>query len=949
MQNIRSVRCSRNFDSLLLVLSRLNFTPDLIVLTECWLVEDMIPIQLDGYKFNCSKKYLNQNDGIIIYSKIQLNITIQEPDFLDASCLMVNIENIITLISIYRSPSMYNIDNFLTSLDSVISNTKSTHTIILGDINIDIKPFNKDSRSDSYLNLITMHGFYPTHTYPTHENNCIDHTLIKSQCKPETIVCSSKITDHDSVILTLDCRLQNNVRNMKKYMKRVDYDKLYAILSGEEWTNVVSEDNIDIATNNFIQKITDTVDSCTVTVNIPHRKQFQQPWITPNLLRCIRKRDRLHQKCKKRPKDNALKQTYYNYRNYCNNLLQNLKNTYNSEKLVSNSSNPKKQWSIIKNICHITENKSSSNKLLYLNKESKKDSLNLVNNYFTSVGRNLANTLLQKNHQTEQRLAEACEGEAVLQSFFLRPTNSYEIAKLIDNLKTDSSSGWDNITPEILKNTKTLILKPLEYIFNLSIKNGSVPMALKKSCICPIHKGGDPEEVSNYRPISLLSVIAKLLEKIINSRLVSYLEKNQILPDNQYGFRAGRSTEDAVNYLVNHIAESMDKKQKCIGVFLDLAKAFDTVSIPILLSKLNHIGVRGLPWAWFKSYLSDRRQYVKISEDVTKSECSAINFGVPQGSVLGPTLFLIYISTLGKLHLENSKIFTFADDTAIVFNGNTWKDAYQKAEKGMAEVADWLNSNLLTLNVGKTKFLGFHITKKTEPTQDHLTIHTCGKYANPPNINPDACDCTSIERTDKIKYLGVMLDHKLSWKPHIEVLSKRVRRLMYTFRCLRKVATRDLLKSIYLALCQSVVSYCIIAWGGAPKTTLISLERAQRAVIKVMYCKRFRFPTTQLYEETKLLTVRQQFLKSLILYFHRKSLQTIYSKENARLKKWLTPKTNTEFYKRFYNFLAPFVYTKVEQSHCIFKKTRFVCKKIINSWLLTLNYDDTEKVIKVNK
>jgi hypothetical protein len=232
----------------------------------------------------------------------------------------------------------------------------------------------------------------------------------------------------------------------------------------------------------------------------------------------------------------------------------------------------------------------------------------------------------------------------------------------------------------------------ITYLANLCFKHGVFPNYLKQAIVTPVFKSGNRSIASDYRPISVLPAISKILEKLINTRLINYLNKFQILSDNQYGFRQGISTEDAVSALSSLIIENVDNNKKCITVFLDLKKAFDTVSVPILINTLACIGIRDIPLSLLSSYLHNRSQKVKIGKYLS-DECD-VNYGVPQGSVLGPTLFLIYINQLCKMCIAGGSIFTYADDTAIVFSGNDWDDVRKTAEVGLAKVARWLQANL---------------------------------------------------------------------------------------------------------------------------------------------------------------------------------------------------------------------------------------------------------------
>lgn len=235
-----------------------------------------------------------------------------------------------------------------------------------------------------------------------------------------------------------------------------------------------------------------------------------------------------------------------------------------------------------------------------------------------------------------------------------------------------------------------------------------------------------------------------------------------------------------------------------------------------------------MPLKLLADYPRDRSQCVKI-DDYTSTD-TKIEYGVPQGSVLGPTLFLVYLNELTNLKIERGHVFSYADDTALVFNGTSWNSVFEAAEHGLHRVATWLNSALLTLNIAKTNFICFAIDKRTLPPPNlTLRIHTCDL------TNTGRCKCDEIERVDSTKYLGVTLDHRLFWHPQIETLNNRIRKLTWVFKKLRHVTSQELLKHVYIALAQSVMSYCISIWGGATKTKFLDAERAQRCLLKTMF------------------------------------------------------------------------------------------------------------------
>ena len=342
-------------------------------------------------------------------------------------------------------------------------------------------------------------------------------------------------------------------------------------------------------------------------------------------------------------------------------------------------------------------------------------------------------------------------------SLFLSPVTPKEIENQISLINNNKSSGLNTISPIILKKLKSKISVPLSCLFNLSFETGIFPEILKYAKIIPVHKlKGSILDIQNYRPISLLSNIDKLFEKIMHSRVTSFLETYQCIYPLQFGFRKKHSTTHALINIIELIKPALDQSKFACGIFVDFSKAFDTVDHNILLQKLSHYGIRGLSNKWFESYLTGRKQFVSI--DNIDSQLKDVIYGVPQGSVLGPLLFLIYINDLHKA-IKYSTVHHFADDTNLLYTNKSLKSIHKKMKIDIKLLVQWLLANKISLNAGKTEVIIFrHHLKKINM---RFIFKIDGKKIYPSRM---------------VKYLGVILDENLSWEPHINYISLKLRK-----------------------------------------------------------------------------------------------------------------------------------------------------------------------------
>ena len=378
--------------------------------------------------------------------------------------------------------------------------------------------------------------------------------------------------------------------------------------------------------------------------------------------------------------------------------------------------------------------------------------------------------------------------------------------------------------------TATGSTQKITYICNLSFATGIFPDAMKIAKVIPIYKTGAKGEFNNYRPISLLPQFSKILEKLFDDRLEQFISKNNILTDCQFGFRTGRSSTMAIVNFMEKITNSLDDMKAVISVFIDLKKAFDTIDHTILLQKLNHYGIRGIVNQWICSYLTYRKQYVQIKG--TKSTLERIICGVPQGSILGPTLFNLYLNDI--CNVSSILEFTlFADDTNIIYSHDSTTLLCNTLNTELEKLNAWFNLNKLSINLQKTNYTTF----STNNSDSTIQI---------------AINGSNIEKVNSTKYLGVYIDHYLNWKDHIAYISSKLSKSTAVIHKTSHVLDTKTLTLLYNAIIFPYLNYCMEVWGNTYETNLYSLFIKQKKAIRIVCHAKYLDHTSRLFHKLRL-------------------------------------------------------------------------------------------------
>jgi hypothetical protein len=557
---------------------------------------------------------------------------------------------------------------------------------------------------------------------------------------------------------------------------------------------------------------------------------------------------------------------YRDFRNYYNTLTRQAKQKYYLENLNRNVKNPKRSWELLKEAANLNKPKSSIDKI---DKDGKiltepLDIANEFNDFFTSVGVNIAESILPTSVKAEDFMP-VLEN---VQNLDLGTTSQVHICDIIKSLKTKNSCDTDGLSTKLLQKLAIEISWPLAHIFRLSLNSGVFPSRLKCSRTVPIFKAGRSDLCDNYRPISLLSTLSKILEKMVCVQLVNHLDRNKILYKHQYGFQRNRSTEHSIVHALNFISSAMNENKYTIGVFFDLKKAFDVCSHDILLMKLSKMGITGTALNWFKSYLSDRTQVVDINGSMSRSR--KLKISVLQGSVLGPILFLCFINDLYTV----TELLTlmFADDTFSLQSGEDLDELSTIINAEINKMAVWFRANRLAVNINKTKYMIFHMKGKkilnppniyyngNEPNQAHSDelVSTLERY----HENHPQPECRSY------KLLGIFLDEHLTLDYQVSHICNKLTRSLYCIKQAKHMIPTDGLKALYFALIHSHLTYCTLIFSGITAINRMKIEKVQKKAIRIMTNSAYNAHTKPLFIQHAILPFDKLIIQSQLNFMH---------------------------------------------------------------------------------
>ncbi len=814
---------------------------DIICITETWLTSSHRSPHLPGFQpiFRRDRDSGRRGGGVAIFVRSGIHVTVKNfaPE-LETICLEVHLprRKKLLLVTAYRPPkSDQNVSDFISSFETALDSlqrTAKTIFCLVGDFNAKSRSWwsgqMTNEAGEQLAVLAKAHGLVQLVNGPTRAAGSphaaqLDLMFISDTDSELVNSCTvlSPLSDHCPTVLQLcvnphtGWKPETMLQEPRRKLHLADFPGMNNFLGHQTWSSVLEADCTDDALESFTAIIQTAIGKFvpeTRSVNYPQNK----PWYSSYLCRLRRLRDRLYHRSKRMSPQHTLSAAYRKMRNlYVAELRQAERMYYQhvseSLKLSNVRSNPHQWWKVAKQALGQRKGESMpplcDNGHLHLQAHDKADCLN--------------EAFAKQCSANPSSATSSPSLDSSNQAFTFGTITASDVEKKMSGLHARKATGLDGIGNCLLKQCSRNLAIPLSHILNLSLNQGIYPVQWKKAVIKPIHKHkGSRANPNNYRPIALLSCLSKVMESFVHKQLLSHCFKVNAIPDEQYGFLPKRSsTWQLLNCLADW--ETQLDNNGCVhACALDISKAFDRVSHELLLQKLSTIGVRGTALAWFKNYLSGRSICTMV--DGVYSSFLPTTSGVPQGSVLGPLLFVIAIKDLPQAVQSTTSIF--ADDTLIYDTSCTGcvvsSNQCCRIQSDLASLSKWSVENATTFNAAKSAHIVFRRSrqKSIAPVEPSLLF-----------------DGDGVPFSSSLKYLGVTFTDSLDWSAHVGDLLQRISFRLYSLKRLAyRCGSNTFVKLLYVTLIRPTLEYAAPVWDSCSKADAAALERAQLAVARAI-------------------------------------------------------------------------------------------------------------------
>ena len=852
--NARSL--TRNIEAILDMLSTLQMKPSCLLISETWLNDTKLAPDIPGYTFvgNNRRNKIGGGTGVYILDRISYKVRNDFQDqnnYLETTIIEIILADRNVLVGCAYSAPNINHSDFLEAIENLMQNiTRENKTSFIGgDLNVNLLSFGSVNQVNHFVDLMISNKMIPTISKPTRvtgESETLIDNIFTNTNKiiSSGIILNNDISDHFPLFNITHVQIDTPNPQTKQPSKphiTCDRTAKFSAYLAQYFHNFNQIIDVDEACDNIINGVQAKISTFFPAKPCSRKTSHKQPWMTPALLTSVNRKNTLYKLYLKNRNNHSLLQ-YKEYKNILTKLIRSAKKHYYQTQLDKHRDDGKRTWDVLKEILG-TKAKSQSPQCLMTEggvTTNRDEICEIFNNFFVEIGPKI-NASVHTND---------CDPLSFIppnsNSIFMIPTDEHEVKTIIAEMR-QTSSGEDELSVSIIKALSQPLSKPLAHVINLSMTQGRFPNKLKSAIVIPIFKKGDSTHAENYRPISILSNISKIFEKVMYKRIYNFLESHNIISDTQFGFRQNHSTEHALIHFVDFVTKALEDDQHSVGVYLDTKKAFDSVNHSLLLKKLIKYGIRGKCAELIEDYLKGRTQKVKIGNSLSTPK--DITCGIPQGSVLGPLLFIVYINDLNSIS-QNLKIITFADDTNIFLSDSKYENLELKMNTELQLVKTWFECNKLKLNIDKTCFQVFTKQKLTEL----------------PALN---LDDIAIKHSSTVKFLGLYVDSHLTFKAHIKKLCTKLCQIAGIIRSAGRYLGKNHKLLLYNCLVLPHISYCCLLWGINYDSNLQCILKMQKRLARTILGLNYRDSVTHRFKDIGMLSIYSIVTYKSIIFAHK--------------------------------------------------------------------------------
>lgn len=824
--NIRSLR--KYWNEFKIIAETLRGFVDAFVITEINIPEACADtFVLSGYRPRFLSRPARRGGGLAVYVRDAYDVSLCDSTFVHAECLAMKVHlknSDLILLSMYRPPSN-SASRFLLELEDTLNRwTSAEQLCIIGDLNINTLCPSKSIVAD-YLSILASHGLECTINAPTREDilkgeltsSCLDHIAVYAPNHLlKSCVINQRLADHYFVA----CRISSiavgsgnissvhNVPFNEVVIRLVDHRIFDNLIADFNWTSLIENNTPITAYDKFCEQLKHFEHLSQRTIRKKQRRDHN--WLNSDILRAIAHKDNLWKRCKHAPKNDLLRAEFRTARNRVVALLRTAKRQYFFRKFNASARNAKKTWALINDIRGKHTNAFSEIDSLSGNPGEIAESFN---RFFAS-----SSELSLLGQEEESSLKDSISASA-----FLPRLSKHDLKNIIFSFHQNKPPGVDGISARTLRKNFEALVELLLFMLNGFLDSAVFPEPLKTALVKPRFKGGKKDCIENYRPIAVLPILSQIIEKFLLNTMSSFIEKFRILSDRQFGFIQGRGTISLLEEFADELYSAFEHNLFSCALFIDISKAFDTLNHNILLKKLHSLGFRGPFHAVLKNYFFNRSQIVSVGHKGNESSKILLKAGVPQGSILSPLLFNIFMNDFVAI-TDKCIVFQYADDIVLLTKHTSYETAISTLQNNIYVAMNWFSQNKMRVNSAKTKLVCFRNPLKVSPTNAPVFLH---------RDNCKDCICTPVDYVNSHKYLGIHFDSNMSWQTHLAYVCSKLRSVAWLLFHIRSVVPHHIKKSIVHALAYGTLRYgitifafCSVHWKTRVDTLLKNILKS---------------------------------------------------------------------------------------------------------------------------